>query len=84
MRRLQSYFPVIEALVKNYSKTNPGQIFAGDKQGFNYFKVHHLTLMNPETGQQGIFYLHPNTTGSKQLGHLWGKAIVKATLHNRQ
>ena len=81
LTRLQSYFPVIGALVKNYSKTNPGQVFTGDKHGFSYFKDHHLTQMLKENGQQGIFYLHPNEKGSVELGHFWGKAISKIVQH---
>jgi lysophospholipase L1-like esterase len=77
LTRLQSYFPVIDALVKNYSKTNPGHVFAGDKHAFEYFKEHHLTHMQQENGQQGIFYLHPNEKGSKELGHFWAEAISK-------
>ena len=77
LTRLQSYFPVIDALVKNYSKTNPGHVFTGDTDGFKYFKEHHLTRMLLENGQQGIFYLHPNEKGSVELGRLWGKAISK-------
>jgi lysophospholipase L1-like esterase len=77
LTRLQSYFPVIEALVKDYSKTNPGQVFTGDKKAFRYFKEHHLTHMLHENGQQGIFFLHPNETGSHELGKFWGRAISK-------
>ena len=77
LTRLQSYFPVIDALVKNYSKTNPGHVFTGDKHAFRYFKEHHLTHMQQENGQQGIFYLHPNEKGSNELGRFWGKAISK-------
>jgi lysophospholipase L1-like esterase len=75
--RLQTYFPAIDVLVKNYSKTNPGHVFAGDKNAFGYFKEHHLTHMLQENGQQGIFYLHPNEKGSKELAQFWGEAILK-------
>jgi hypothetical protein len=81
LTRLQTYFPVIDALVKNYSKTNPGHVFTGDKKAFSYFKEHHLTDMKHETGQQGIFYLHPNKKGSKELGLFWGKEISKILQH---
>jgi lysophospholipase L1-like esterase len=77
LTRLQTYFPVIDALVKSYSKTNFGHVFEGDKYGFNYFKKNHLTHMLHENGQQGIFYLHPNEEGAKELGNFWGKAILK-------
>jgi lysophospholipase L1-like esterase len=77
LTRLQSYFPVIDTLVKNYSKTNPGHVFTGDKNAFSYFKKHHLTHMQHENGQQGIFYLHPNEKGSNELGRFWAEAISK-------
>ncbi len=83
LTRLQTYFPVIDALVKNYSKTNPGHVFNGDKNAFGYFKEHHLTHMQEENGQQGIFYLHPNEKGSRELGMFWGEAILKV-LHESQ
>ena len=84
LTRLQTYFPAIDALVKNYSKTNPGHVFAGDKNAFNYFKAHHLTHMQHENGQQGIFYLHPNEKGSKELGRFWAEAISKVIQHPAQ
>lgn len=76
--RLQTYFPEIEALVKSYNKTNPGQVYVGDKQGFSYFKKHFQTDLLPEEGWQGVFYLHPNRQGAAALGELWGKAIYRA------
>ena len=82
LTRLQSYFPVINALVKNYSKSNPGHVFTGDKQAFSYFRKHYLTHMQAETGQQGIFYLHPNEKGTKELGSFWGKAIAAIVLNS--
>ncbi|MEX8548596.1 MAG: GDSL-type esterase/lipase family protein [Mucilaginibacter sp.] len=77
LKRLQSYFPEIHSLVKSYAKTNPKQVFLGDKKGFNQFKKRHEQLMQHENGQQGIFYLHPNEQGAQKLGVLWGKAIAK-------
>jgi hypothetical protein len=68
--------------VKNYSKTNAGQVFTGDKYAFRYFEKHHLTHMKHENGQQGIFYLHPNEKGSNELGRFWGKAIAKMAHRN--
>lgn len=82
LTRLQSYFPVIDALVKKYSATHPGHVFTGDKNAFKYFKEHHLTHMLQENGQQGIFYLHPNEDGAKELGNFWEKAIFKIAQQN--
>ena len=81
LTRLQTYFPVIDALVKNYSGKNPGHVFAGDKNAFGYFKEHHLTHMQHENGRQGTFYLHPTEKGSSELGRFWGKAILKIAQH---
>jgi len=77
LTRLQSYSPVIGSLVKNYSVSHPEHVFNGDKRAFGYFKKHHLTHMNHENGQQGVFYLHPNNKGSQELGNFWGKAISR-------
>ncbi|MEO8766094.1 MAG: GDSL-type esterase/lipase family protein [Ginsengibacter sp.] len=77
LTRLQTYLPVIDALVHAYSKTNAGHVFTGDKKAFHYFKSHYLSDMKPENGQQGVFYLHPNVKGAKQLGLFWSNAISK-------
>ena len=81
LTRLQTYFPVIDSIVKNYSKTNPGHVFTGDTHAFRYFKEHHLTHMQHEKGQRGIFYLHPNEKGSNELGRFWAKTISKIARH---
>ncbi|MFI5138091.1 MAG: SGNH/GDSL hydrolase family protein [Sphingobacteriales bacterium] len=75
--RLQSYILQIDGLVADYGVSNPKQVFTGDKKGFNYFKKHYLTDLDPEHGHQGIFYLHPNKKGAKTLGDFWGAAINK-------
>lgn len=78
LNRLQSYYPEIQALVLDYSKRFPGQVFGGDTDGYDYFKAHFETDLFPEKGNAGIFYLHPNKKGAAVLGELWGKAILKA------
>lgn len=80
LQRLQSYFPEIKTLIKNYSINHPNHVFEGDQSGFNYFKENHLTDMRHETGKQGTFYLHPNQKGASELGHLWADAIAKMVL----
>ena len=77
LSRLQSYFPVIDQLVANYSATYPKRVFPGDKKAFNYFKKNYKTLLQPEQGHLGIFYLHPNEQGALALGDVWGEAIYK-------
>ncbi len=76
LNRLQSYYPELQALVLDYSKRFPGQVFMGDTDGFEYFKAHHKGELFPEKGNAGTFYLHPNKKGASALGKLWGKAIL--------
>lgn len=80
LNRLQSYYPELQALVLDYSKRFPGQVFIGDTEGYDYFKAHAKTDLFPEDGNAGTFYLHPNIKGAAVLGELWGKAIVKAVV----
>jgi len=75
--RLQSYIPQIDRLVADYAASYPKRVFIGDKKGFNYFKKHYLTDLQPEQGRQGIFYLHPDKQGAAALGTFWAKAINK-------
>ncbi|SEW51105.1 GDSL-type esterase/lipase family protein [Chitinophaga arvensicola] len=72
--RLQSYFPVLDAIAASYRTTHPGQVFIGYKDGFTYFQKH-PDLFIQEHGGAGIFQLHPNAKGAEVLGSLWGKAI---------
>lgn len=75
--RLQSYFPVLDKIVKDYAATHPNQVFTGDKDAFKYFKKNYKTLFQYEKGNAGTFFLHPNEKGAEKLGMFWGKAIVK-------
>lgn len=77
LNRLQSYYPELQALVLDYSKRFPGQVFMGDTDGFDYFKAHYKSELFPEKGNAGTFYLHPNRKGASALGELWGKAVLK-------
>ncbi len=78
LARLQSYFPKLQSLVLNYSRTKPGQVFLGDLKGFAYFRNNYLTDLIPESGNAGTFYLHPNKKGANVLGRLWGEAIYES------
>jgi len=80
LARLQSYFPTLKALASSYSKTNPGQVFMGDTQAFKYFRKHYLTDLDPEPGNAGTFYLHPNKKGAVVLANYWAEAIYKKIL----
>ncbi|HVV54696.1 MAG TPA: GDSL-type esterase/lipase family protein [Mucilaginibacter sp.] len=81
LHRLESYFPMIKKLIRGYTKTNPGQVFLGDMEAFGYFKKNHTTLMIPENGHEGTFYLHPNKQGAVVLGQFWAKAIYRDVFH---
>lgn len=80
--RLQSYFPCIQQLVKNYGQSNKNQVFLGDIKAFDYFKTHYSTDFQAENGHQGIFYLHPNQAGAVALGNMWGEAIYQIIKSN--
>ncbi len=77
LKRLQSYFPEMDTIIKMYSHTHPRQVFTGDVAAFDFFKKNHLSYLVPEKGQQGVFYLHPNKEGAEILGNFWGRAIYK-------
>lgn len=76
--RLESYYPVLVALVEEYATRFPGRVLMGDTEAFYYFKDNYQTDFFPEDGNAGIFYLHPNIKGGIKLGEFWGKAIMKA------
>jgi lysophospholipase L1-like esterase len=78
LARLQSYFPELKLLVEKYSHSNPGHVFLGDLKGFDYFRNNFLTDLNPESGNAGTFYLHPNKKGSEVLGKFWGESIYNS------
>jgi lysophospholipase L1-like esterase len=80
LERLQTYFPVLDSLVVEYSHINPGHLFLGDLKGFAYFRNNYLTDLIPESGNVGTFYLHPNKKGAAVLGKLWGEAIYESIL----
>lgn len=81
LTRLQSYFPKIKATVKSFDKTNPKQVFEGDKDAFGYFKKHAEQYFQHENSVDGgIFYLHPNKEGASILGDFWAKAIYKSVI----
>lgn len=77
LKRLQSYFPMLDRLVEHYASRNPGQVFSGDTLAFDFFKENYLTHHTPENGQAGTFYLHPNKAGAKELGRYWAEAIIR-------
>ncbi|MCH5720766.1 GDSL-type esterase/lipase family protein [Niabella hibiscisoli] len=77
-QRIVAYQPQIDKLINNYKKSHPLHVFKGDTKAHNYFKENYLTDFKPETGVDGVFYLHPNHKGDMALGEFWAKAILKA------
>lgn len=77
-KRLLSYFPELENIVKEYGLSRPGRVKMGDTDAYVDFKENYLTDSFAESGQAGIFYLHPNEKGGTKLAEHWGKAILKA------
>lgn len=75
LERLNSYLPMIERLVNDYSKIQPGHVYMGDTQAYAYFEQNSLTTFTHEEGEAGTFFLHPNKEGATALGQYWGKAI---------
>lgn len=71
LERLQTYSPII----KNLVKVNKSFVIEGDKKGFDIFRKNYLKLHQPQEGNSGIFYLHPNAEGAKELGKLWAESI---------
>lgn len=78
LNRLQSYYPILQLLVKEYSEQFPAQVFMGDTEAFDYFKTNYQSDLIPEDGYAGTFYLHPNVKGAAVLGNYWAEAIMKA------
>jgi lysophospholipase L1-like esterase len=78
LERLQAYFPQIDALVSQYRATRPGHVFAGDREAFDFFKANAHKYLNPEAGQDGVFYLHPNDAGAPLLATFWAIGIKNA------
>lgn len=78
MKVLAAYYKECCKLAKEYAKTNPGHVFAGDKDAFGFFKKNYKTMLNHEKGYKGCdFWLHPNEQGAVILAEYWGKAIMK-------
>lgn len=78
--RLLSYFPVIDAMAKEDSKSVKQHIYPGDTDAYDYFAKNYNTELSPQQGKNGTFYLHPNVKGSQSLGNFWAAAIAKEEL----
>lgn len=72
--RLRSYYPVIDALAKDYD-----QVYTGDRSAWESFE-NHPELFTSESGHAGIFHLHPNANGAKRLAAIWARRLLDMIL----
>lgn len=75
---LKSYYPQIDATAAALSATYPGRVILGDKTAPAFFATNYLTEMVAQSGNNGVFYLHPNPQGAVDLGRLWAVPIYQA------
>ncbi|ULQ54658.1 GDSL-type esterase/lipase family protein [Flavihumibacter fluvii] len=78
LSRLQSYYPQLDDLVKEFAASYPHHVYAGSKSGFDKFRKRKEELFIAENGNSGTFYLHPNEKGSEELAKIWVKGIENA------
>lgn len=78
LARLQTYFPQLQQMVTEYGRRFPHRVFLGDTEGYERLKADYTVYYQPEKGNEGVFYLHPNATGAALLGECWGKALMQA------
>lgn len=74
LKRLESYYPMIDKLVEAYKVEKHPRVFAGSKQTYDAFKEK-LELFTTESGNAGLFYLHPNAKGAAYLADFWAESI---------
>ena len=59
-------------------------VFVGYYEAFDFFKQHYRKYMFAENGNAGVFFLHPNEDGAKELAKFWSKGIISALKKNRK
>ena len=74
--RLNSYHPVIDNIVSEYSSSDPGKVYAGSKDAYSFFE-NNTQYFTSEEGNSGTFYLHPNAQGAVKLAGFWTDAIMQ-------
>lgn len=77
--RLQTYFPILKKTVTE----NKDYVTLGDTEGFKIFQENHEKYYKEQSGNSGIYYLHPNEKGAKILGDIWGQSILKLLKKHR-
>lgn len=73
LNRATDYVNVLVELANENS-----DIYLGDCDSYDLFKLEYKKYMFAEPGNAGTFYLHPNEDGAEKLGKNWAKAIVAA------
>lgn len=76
LARLKTYHPIIDEIVSEYAKTNPGMVVAGSKEAFSFFEGN-TEYFTAEAGNSGTFYLHPNAGGARKLAEFWAASIAE-------
>lgn len=69
--RLHSYYPILDAIVEEYS-----QVYAGNRGVWEYFEDNKV-LFTKEAGNSGNFFLHPNVIGAQRLAEIWAKSLLE-------
>lgn len=72
LKQMKAYWSVCQSISKQRNN-----VYLGDNQAFDFFEKNHKTMMTPEEGLKGTYYLHPNESGAKELGKFWGEALLK-------
>ena len=78
LSRLETYYPQLDELVKKFAISDPNHVYSGSKSGVEIFRKKKEELLIAENGNSGIFYLHPNENGSKELAKIWVEGIKTA------
>ena len=73
LNRATEYVNVLSELANEHN-----DIYLGDCDSYDLFKLEYKKYMFAEPGNAGTFYLHPNEAGAAKMGKNWAKAIVAA------
>ncbi|MBQ1227533.1 MAG: lipolytic protein G-D-S-L family [Alistipes sp.] len=79
LKRVTDYANVLLELAQQEK-----DVFVGDYEAFDFFKQHYRKYMFAENGNAGVFFLHPNEDGAKELAKFWSKGIISALKKNRK
>ena len=73
LNRVTSYINVLVELANENS-----DVYLGDCDSYDLFKLEYQKYMFAEAGNAGTFYLHPNEEGAAKMAKNWAKAITAA------